>query len=49
MGALESDGNPIGALCNDCNHVPMLVNLNETVNDSYLDCNKSNVYFVVNK
>ncbi len=46
--ALYSDDNPIGALCNDCNNVPMLTNLNETIDDTYLDCNKANIYFTIN-
>ncbi len=45
--ALSDDDNPIGALCNDCNHVPMLINLNETVNDNYLNCTNPNIYFTV--
>jgi len=45
LDALSNNNNPIGALCDDCNHVPMLTNLNETINDNYLDCNKANIYF----
>jgi hypothetical protein len=45
--ALYEDSNPIGALCNDCNNVPMLTSLNETIeNMQYLKCN-SNIYFTV--
>jgi len=48
VDALIDGNNPIGALCNDCNHVPMLIDLNETISDNYLDCNKANIYFTVN-
>jgi hypothetical protein len=47
MDALVDSSNPIGALCNDCNHVPMLTNLNETVNDNYLNCTNPNIYFTI--
>lgn len=46
--ALSDGDNPIGALYNDCNHVPMLTNLNETITDNYIDCNKANIYFTLN-
>lgn len=46
--ALSDGDNPIGALCNDCNHVPMLINLNETINDNYLNCTNPNIYFTIN-
>lgn len=45
IDALESNSNSIGALYDDCNHVPMLVNLNETIKDTYLNCNEPNIYF----
>ncbi len=45
VDALGTSNNPLSALCNDCNHVPMLNNLNETINDNYLDCVESNIYF----
>jgi hypothetical protein len=45
--ALGDGDNPIGALCNDCNHVPMLINLNETIEDNYLDCTNPNIYFTL--
>lgn len=48
IDALNDGDNPIGALCNDCNHVPMLTNLNETINDNYLNCNEANIYFTLN-
>jgi len=48
VDALSEGDNPIGALCNDCNHVPMLINLNETVNDNYLNCTNPNIYFILN-
>jgi hypothetical protein len=48
IDALGEGDNPIGALCNDCNHVPMLINLNETVNDNYLNCTNPNIYFLLN-
>jgi hypothetical protein len=48
IDALSDGDNPIGALCNDCNHVPMLINLNETVNDNYLNCTNPNIYFILN-
>lgn len=48
IDALNNGDNPIGALCNDCNHVPMLTNLNETINDNYLNCNEANIYFTLN-
>lgn len=48
IDALSNNDNSIGALCSDCNHVPMLNNLNETIDDNYLDCDKANIYFMLN-
>jgi hypothetical protein len=47
VDALSDDDNSVGALYSDCNHVPMLINLNETISDNYLDCTNPNIYFTL--
>jgi hypothetical protein len=51
IDALSSGDGPLGALCSDCNHVPMLMDLNETIStepySNYLDCTNANIYFTL--
>jgi ABC-type microcin C transport system permease subunit YejE len=46
VGALMANDDPIGALYQDCNNVPMLKDLTETAQvNGHFNCSERNIYF----
>ena len=45
---LSNSENILGNLYKDCNNIPMLTGLNETIEDKYISTVEPNIYFQVN-